>query len=299
MSETPQGSPLDRQDWSDVMGQRWLDHLKEFEGMIAPVGAAILKTARLAPGERVVDVGCGAGPTTLDVARSVTPGGYVLGLDVSPVLVDAATRRQSKSARPPGSARIKFQVGDAATAALDEPPFDLLFSRFGLMFFEDPYSAFAHMRGWLKPSGRTAFSCWAPASENPWILEIEAVLRRHVETPEPTPDAPGPFGLADAERTRDILAKAGFVDIAFETWRGDQPVGGPGATPAHAAAFAMSGMHVGQVLGEAPDELRERVRADLQAMFARNHSPAGVLLPSTVWLVTAKAGTPAANPATG
>jgi SAM-dependent methyltransferase len=294
MSETPPTSPLERQDWSDAMGRRWLGHLKELEGMVAPIGAAALRKARFVPGERVVDVGCGAGPTTLDIARAVSPGGYALGLDLSPLLIDAATRRLTKSARPPGSARVKFLLGDAATAALDEPPFDVLFSRFGVMFFPDPHLAFAHMRGWLKPTGRAAFCCWAPPEENPWVLEIEAVVRRYVEPPGHTPHAPGPFGLADVERLKDILAKAGFVEVAIDAWRGQQAIAGPGATPAQAAAFAMTGMHVCQLLGDAPDELKSRVRADLEALFASKHGPGGVLLPSAAWLVTAKVGTPAA-----
>jgi SAM-dependent methyltransferase len=294
MSETPQTSPLERQDWTDAMGQRWLDHLKEFEGMIAPVGAALLKTARFAPGERVVDVGCGAGPSTLDIARAVSPGGYVLGLDLSPALIDAATRRLSKAARPPGSARVRFVRGDAGTVALDEPPFDVLFSRFGVMFFEDPYPAFANMRSWLKPTGRAAFSCWAPPSENAWVLEIEAVLKRHIETPEPTPNAPGPFALADTERLRDVLAKAGFVDVAIDAWRGHVPFGGPGATPAHAAAFAMNGMHLGELLSEESDALKAQVQADLEALFATKQGEGSMLFPGMAWFVSAKAGAAAA-----
>jgi SAM-dependent methyltransferase len=288
MSENSHESPLERQDWADEAGRRWLGHLDAFEGMIAPVGTALIQAGAFRAGERIVDVGCGAGPSALEIARRVSPGGVVLGVDISPVLVDAATRRAAKTARPPGAARVRFVAADAAAASPPEGPFDALFSRFGVMFFEDPYAAFASMCGWLKPGGRIVFSCWAPPTENPWILDIQAIAERYVTPPEPVPNAPGPFGLADVERTRDILAKAGFVDAAVKPWRGDLPIAGAGASPAQAAEFAMNGMHVGQLLDGQPENVRAQALAELEAMFAGRKKSGGILLPSTAFIVTAR-----------
>jgi SAM-dependent methyltransferase len=210
-------------------------------------------------------------------------------VDLSPVLVDAANAKLAQAGARPGAAPVKFVCANAATAALEDAPFDVLFSRFGVMFFDDPLAAFAHMRGWLKPSGRTAFVCWAPPRENPWILEIETINKRYAATPDVDPRAPGPFALSDPDRLRDVLDKAGFVDVVLDSWRGGQAIGGPGATPEQAAQFAMTGMSVGQALKDASDEVKAKARADVLALFTKHHRPEGVMMPSTAWVVTANA----------
>ncbi len=303
MSEQPKDSAsqpaptsaLNRQDWADAMGRRWNDHLAQFESMLAPIGAAAIAAAKLQPGEKVVDVGCGGGPTTLDIASRLGPRGLAVGVDLSPVLVDAARAKLAAAGPRAGAAPVKFVCGDASKLALEDAPFDVLFSRFGVMFFEDPVAAFRTMRSWLKPKddkgpGRLAFICWAPPKENPWIGEIETITRRYVATPDIDPHAPGPFGLSDPERTRAILGSAGFTDVAMELWRGGQAVGGPGATLAQAADFAMTGMSVGSALKDQPDAVKARARADVEALFAKYLTPEGVMMPSAAWIVTAKAG---------
>ena len=131
---------LKGEDWAGEMGARWLASLDRFEGMIAPIGAALLAQAGYAAGERVLDLGCGGGATTLAIAGAVGPQGAALGLDVAPMLVAKA---QERAAAQGSTAR--FVCADAATASLDEPPFDRLFSRFGSMFFAEPVPAFANL----------------------------------------------------------------------------------------------------------------------------------------------------------
>ena len=260
----------------------------QLEGMIAPIGDALIAHAKLKPGERVIDVGCGGGPTTLTIAERVSPGGLALGLDVSPMLIEKAQARANALTRAPDAAALSFILDDAATATPAAAPFDVLFSRFGVMFFDDPYPAFAHMRTWLKPDGRTEFACWASIDENPWIKEIGAIIAKYIETPPPDPTAPGPLALADQDRTRDILQTAGFADPAFTLHRDVQLMGGPGASPAEAAAFTMSGMHVGQALAEESDAVKAQVEADLVALYEGCVTPRGVALPSAAWFVTAQ-----------
>lgn len=287
MSAQP-GSPLNNQDWADSSGRRWADHLPQFEAMLAPVGAVTIAAAKLQPGEGVVDVGSGGGRTTLAIAERVGPNGRAVGIDVSAVLVEAATEH-ALAHRRPGSAPVRFILADAAAKQLDEAPFDVLFSRFGVMFFADPIAAFRNLRGWLKPTGRLAFACWAPPKENPWLIEVQEILGRFVDAPKPDPLAPGPFAFADMSRVRDILTKAGFASIAHDAWRGGQAIGGVGATPAQAADFAMTAMHVGQMLADQPETVKAKARAEVEALFAKHHTKDGVTPPSTAWIVTAKA----------
>ncbi|MGD2133538.1 MAG: methyltransferase domain-containing protein [Maricaulaceae bacterium] len=284
ISETPDAAQQEFPDWSNEMGERWLAHLDQFEGMIAGVGEALLDFAAFKPNERVVDVGCGAGPSTLDIARRLGPEGFVLGLDVSPALVGAANER----AEAEDHNRIAFRLADAAVDTPPEAPFDVLFSRFGLMFFEDPGAAFAHMRGWLRPGGRLAMSCWAPPRENPWIMAVQGVLKRHFEMPERDPTLPGPFALADTDRLTRILTGAGFTNVAIEPWRGRQPVGGPGSTPATATDFAIEGMSIGTLLEEQPDEVVAQIRGEIEAAFAPGAGPGGVMMEGAAWFVSAK-----------
>ena len=133
---------LPAEDWAGEMGERWLRHLERFESMIAPIGAALLESAGFRPAQRVLDLGCGAGGTSLEIARRVGPKGAVLGVDISAPLIAAAERRAQQAAAD----NVSFRCADAAIAQLPEAPFNRMFSRFGLMFFNDARAAFAHLR---------------------------------------------------------------------------------------------------------------------------------------------------------
>jgi SAM-dependent methyltransferase len=272
------------EDWSGEMGERWLKNLDRFEGMIAPVGQALIERAAFRAGERIVDVGCGAGATSLEIAKRVGTSGAVLGLDISPVLVAAAERR----ARAAGAANLRFRCADAASASPEERPFDRLFSRFGVMFFTDARAAFANLRGFVRSGGRADFSVWAPARENPWMMQTLAVIGEFVELPRPVPRAPGPFALDDQAYVRELLEGAGFSSVEFQTWRGDQPVGGPGATPEQAAAFILDAMSIGKMLDEAGPDTRTRVRARLVELYERHRASDGIRMAGAAYFVTAR-----------
>jgi SAM-dependent methyltransferase len=276
---------LKGEDWAGEMGERWLASLDRFESMIAPIGTALLERAAYQPGERVLDLGCGGGATTLAIAEAVGPGGAALGLDVAPMLIARAEERAADA----GSA-ARFVCADAATAQLDEPPFDRLFSRFGSMFFEAPVPAFTNLRGLLKPGARIDLAVWANPRDNLWMMEVMGVVRQHVEIPPAVPRAPGPFAFEDLGYLEDVLTGAGFSGMDVATYAGLQPVGGPGATPDEATDFVLASMAVGRVLAEHGEGVRDSARADLAAMFTRHYRAGeGVMLPCKVWLVTAHA----------
>ena len=275
---------LKGEDWAGEMGARWLASLDRFEGMIAPIGAALLESAGYHPGEKVLDLGCGGGATTLAIAEAVGPEGAALGLDIAPMLVAAATRRAAEA----GSS-ARFVCADAATATLDAPPFDRLFSRFGSMFFPEPVVAFANLRAMLKPGARIDLAVWAHPRDNLWMMEVMGLVRQHIEIPPATPRAPGPFAFEDLAYLEEVLTLAGFSDMAVEAYEGRQAVGGPGASPEEATDFVLSSMAVGRALDEAGAEIRAAARADLVDLFTRRHvAGAGVMLGCKAWLVTAK-----------
>ena len=285
MSEKISANAIQAESWAGEMGEKWLAHLDRFEGMIAPVGEALLAKAAVRPGDQVIDIGCGGGASSLALAARVAPDGMVTGLDISPILIAEAQRR----ARAGGIQTAQFVVGDAGRVRIPGDGFDVLFSRFGVMFFEDPYAAFANMHGFLKPDGRAVFACWAPPAENAWVRDLMAIAAEFVELPKPEPRAPGPFAFAEPDYVRDILEKAGFNNIRIEPWRGPQMIGGKGATPEEAADFVMDVLFLGEALEDQPDTVKAAARARAVALFQAARTAEGVSLPCMVWFVSADA----------
>ncbi|MCJ2177701.1 class I SAM-dependent methyltransferase [Novosphingobium album (ex Hu et al. 2023)] len=284
--EHPHADALKYEDWAGEMGARWLANLKGFEGTIAPMGEALLARAAFAPRERVIDLGCGGGATSIGIAAAVAPGGSVLGLDISPDLIAATTRRAQQA----GAANAKFVCADAGTATLPEAPYDRLVSRLGCMFFSEPVAAFTNLRGQIKPGGRIDLAVWGPPAENPWMTAGMAVAREHVEMPAPVPRAPGPFAFEETGYLREVLTAAGFGHVDIVAATGELPVGGVGSTAEEARAFATNAMAFGQVLLDYPPEVQAAAAADLTALYARHYRQGeGVMMSYCAWLVSATA----------
>lgn len=276
---------LKGEDWAGEMGARWLASLDRFEGMIAPIGAALLARAAYQPGERVLDLGCGGGATTLAIAETVGPESAALGLDIAPMLIARASERAAAT-----GSTARFICADAATAALEDPPFDRLFSRFGSMFFAAPVPAFINLRSMLKSFARIDLAVWANPRDNLWMMEVMGVVRRHVDIPPAVPRAPGPFAFEDLGYLQDILNAAGYASFDAVAYHGEQAVGGPGASPEEATDFVLASMAVGRVLAEQGEAVRDAARDDLQNLFAGHYrSGVGVMLGCKAWLVTAQA----------
>jgi len=273
------------EDWAGDTGDTWLKYADRFESMLSPVGNAFLDQASFAPGERVVDMGCGAGGTSLAIASRVGPGGSVTGLDISEALI-AESRRRAAAA---GLSNAHFVVGDASVTLPEGAPFDRLFSRFGSMFFADPPAGFANMHRMLRSGGRIDLAVWASPQENAWLLGARDILARFVDLPPQDPEAPGPVALADPERVRRLLTGAGFSGIEQTLWRGPQLVGGKGSTPASAAEFMMEAMPTANAVRAAPDDIKARIREELIEMLATYDDGSGVQVPAAAWFASASA----------
>lgn len=279
-SETPP-----TEDWAGEMGARWLAGIDQFESMIAPIGAALLARAAFTAGERVLDLGCGGGATSLAIAGAVGPTGSVIGIDISSDLIARARDR----AEAAGINNATFVCVDAAIYRPDAP-FDRMVSRFGSMFFPQPVAAFANLHRCLKPGGRIDLAVWGPPRDNPWMMEMMGVLRRHIEVPPAVPRAPGPFAFEDTGYLREILTDAGFHEVEIVAYEGLQPIGGEDATPEAAVDFAMSSLAAGRMAETESVGIRLAIRADLLTVFTRHHVQGrGVMMPGKVWLVSATA----------
>ncbi len=234
----------------------------------------------------MLDVGCGAGASSLDLAARVGAGGQVLGVDISEPLIRRAR------ALAPQDAPALFRVADASSAELPEGAFDLLFSRFGVMFFDDPTAAFAHMRRALKPGARVAFVCWRGMAENDWVrLPMGAIKGIVPPTAPPDPEAPGPFSFGDRGRVARILTAAGFTDIAIAPFDASIPFGeGETRDAAIDDAVEMT-LEVGplsRVLADQPDDIPARASAAVRAAFAGLPGERSVMIDGAAWIVTAR-----------
>jgi SAM-dependent methyltransferase len=272
--------------WNEAAGPAWVAMQERLDVQVGPLGSVALERAQVAAGERVLDVGCGCGGTTLEIAETVGERGRVVAVDVSEPMLGRARERAAAAGL---DERIEWRCEDAQTARFDAAGFDCLYSRFGVMFFADPPRAFANLRRALRPGGRLVFVCWQARERNPWMTVPALAAMQHVPfPPPPPPDAPGPFAFADPGRVRAILDAAGFAAIEHEPLETAMRLGGGGVDDALELFLAVG--PVGQALREAqagPD-LRARVLDSLRAAFERFRTPDGVAAPAAAWIVSAR-----------
>jgi SAM-dependent methyltransferase len=272
-------------EWNGAVGARWATEQVVMDELTAPYGNAALKAAGVRPNERVIDVGCGCGDTSLALGRSVGSGGSVVGVDVSGPMLEVARRR----AREAGAGNVTFEQADASSAKLPGE-LDLLYSRFGVMFFAAPVPAFAHMRRALKDSGRVAFVCWQGPRENPWAIVPVMAGRTalKLEFGPADPFAPGPFAFGDPNRVRAILLEANFRDVEADPFETRMPLG---PSPRKAAEDSARLGPLARLVREmGPEHLPTIVAAVERAFEPLAADDGSVSLPGRAWVVTAKAG---------
>ena len=268
--------------WNEQAAPLWLAENARLDAMLAPFGLAVMERARPAAGERVLDVGCGVGQTSLQLAARVGPKGSVIGADISAPMLARARERAARDAL----ANVRFENADAQTFSFTPNGVDLVFSRFGVMFFADPGAAFANLARALRPGGRLAFVCWQTLAQNPWMANSIAAIAKHVSLPAPpAPDAPGPFAFADAARVRGILERAGFRSVSHEPLSGEIALG---RTVDEALDFALQIGPAGSALREATPAQRAAASASIREALAAYATPDGVRMKYAAWIVTAE-----------
>jgi len=268
--------------WNEQAGPTWAAMQEIMDWQLAPLGRAAIEALGPREGEHILDIGCGAGASSLELAWAIDPEGSVLGVDVSEPLLALARARADKA----GYAQVRFELGDAQTYPFAPGRFNAVFSRFGVMFFADPVAAFGNIRRALRPGGRLAFVCWRAMADNPLMtlpMQAAAPLLDSPSGPPPDPYAPGPFAFADGDRVRRILADAGFGDIAVNAH--DQRIGARTLDDALQTALRVGPL--GRALASQPEKRDAAVSAVREAL-AKHAGPEGVLLPSATWIVTAR-----------
>ncbi|MCO1654165.1 class I SAM-dependent methyltransferase [Pseudonocardia humida] len=286
MTEIPTAAnTAQQQAWDGATGAFWAEHADRFDRGVAAYDPALERAAALSPGERVLEVGCGTGHTTRAAARRVGPTGSAHGVDLSTRMLDLARSRAAAE----GLRTVAFTRADAQVHPFPPAGADVVISRHGAMFFDDPVAAFANLGAALRPGGRFALLVWQGFGRNPFMHRVADALTPDRDTPQPPADGrPGPLSLSDPARARAVLTDAGCTAIRIE------PVEEPmhlGTDPADAMAF-LTAQHAGLLAGQDP-RVRARAVDRLRADVAAHHRPGrGVRYPSACWLITARtAGT--------
>jgi SAM-dependent methyltransferase len=267
--------------WNGPGGERWAKQQDMIDDVLAPVATLAIEAAAPRLGESVIDVGCGGGVTSRMLAGLVGAAGRVIGLDVSAPLLTLARRTPN----PP--ANLEFRLADAASAPLEDLVADLVFSRFGVMFFGDPAAAFANLRRGMRPGGRLAFACWRAPRENPWMMvPLQAAYRHVPRLPELGPEDPGPFSFADAARVKRILDAAGFGDISVQPRNLVLDLAAGGGLEA-AVGFATAVGAASRAIEDQPENTRRAATSAIREALAPFVAGGSVRLAGAIWLVAA------------
>jgi SAM-dependent methyltransferase len=268
----PGANQAERKRWNDPLWSEFWPKRERFTETVTPL---LLRALELKPGERVLDIGCGGGPATSAAATAVGGAGRAVGADISTPLVELARSRAAAA----GLKNVSFQIKDAQQDRIDGAPFDVAMSQFGVMFFDEPKTAFTNIRGHLVPGGRLAFACWQATAKNPWF--VGPALKEFVPPPpQPAPgkSPTGPFAFADTDYVRGILQSAGFADIAVALH--DYPVEAPENAIMDDAQLVFLGV---------PPEKMPQARAAVDKHMTRFRLPSGLCrYPLAVQIVTAR-----------
>ena len=268
--------------WSGKGGDYWVEKQSEMDIMLNPLGEKALTKLDLKSNSEVLDIGCGCGATTLEIAKKVSEG-TVTGLDISVPMLGKAESEASIQ----GIANVDFKVIDVQVDQLASEKYDYVYSRFGVMFFDDPYEAFKNIFSSIKEGGELSFVCWQDPSLNPWQSLSVQVIRGYLDMPSPPPRSPGPFAFHEKDYVKEILEKSGFSNISFDDNQEDITMfSGKSLQEASEDYLAINPV-VTEMLKDSPDDLKAEIVESLKEAFSEFHKGDGLVFPSATWVVSA------------
>jgi SAM-dependent methyltransferase len=269
--------------WNGSEDEHWFAQADRYDRQLAPFADALFERINLTSSDRILDVGCGCGATTIAAAIL---GSRAVGVDLSTAMLALARERATRS----GLTNTEFMLADAQTHPFESESFDIVISRFGVMFFDDPTAAFANLHSSMVDDGRLAFVCWQPLEANEWLLLPGLAAAQHVPLPDLGPsDGPGMFSLAAIQKIQIVLASAGYRDVSIESIAPTITLGGGGDVD-ETLDFLLGTGIAHAVLDPAPPDERSRAVDAIRAAICERYEPGiGVLMGSGAWLVTASA----------
>ena len=269
--------------WSGAGGDVWVNKQKEMDIMLNPLGQRAIDKLDLSNGKRILDIGCGCGATTLEIAKMI-PEGKIIGVDISEPMLNQAR----KDALEMSLSNTEFVVQDVQTDEISKDAFDIAFSRFGVMFFEDSYEAFKNINNALKIGGQLSFVCWQEPLLNPWQSLSIQVIKQFIDLPAPPPKSPGLFAFEDKSYIEDILDRSNFKEINIDDNQEEIVMFAGKSLKEASEDYLTINPVVTEMLKNSPKELKEEILEALIIKFSDFHEDHGLVFPSATWIVTAK-----------
>ena len=272
-----------KQFWSGAGGDVWVNKQEEMDIMLNPLGTKVIDKLDLNQETKILDIGCGCGATTLEIAKKIKDG-TITGVDISEPML----KKASQNAAALELTNTSFQVLDVQVDKMPSNDFDIAFSRFGVMFFEDPFEAFSNISKSLKENGQLSFVCWQNPSLNPWqSLSIQGI-KQFLDLPAPPPKSPGPFAFEDKTYIQEILEQSNFKDIVIDDNQEDIVMFSGKSIQEACEDYLTINPVVTEMLKNSEEKLKEEILAALIDKFSDFHNGDGLLFPSATWIVTAR-----------
>ena len=270
--------------WSGKGGDIWVERQNAMDTMLSPLGEAALNKLNFNEEENVLDIGCGCGHTTLNIAKRIGPSGSVTGLDISEPML----KRAKESAVEMSTTNTSFKCVDVQTEDLGDQIYSAAFSRFGVMFFEDSIAAFKNINKSLISGGYLSFVCWQSPAVNPWQSLFIQEVKKFLDLPSPPPRSPGPFAFMESEYVSSILEESKFQDITIEGHEAEVNMFSGRSLSDSVKDYISINPVVTQMLKESSEnQIAEIVNSGIEA-FSPYYSEKGLIFPSATWLVTAR-----------
>lgn len=269
--------------WSGKGGDIWVKRQQAMDTMLNPLGEAALKKLELNEDSNVLDIGCGCGNTTLNIAEKIKPSGRVTGLDISkPMLQRAIESAQNRSLE-----NTSFQCLDVQTEDFGVNTFNAAFSRFGVMFFEDPVAAFRNINKSLLSRSPLSFICWQSPIQNPWQSLFVQEVKKFIDLPSPPPRSPGPFAFMESDYVNSILENSNFENVEIVGYEAEVNMFSGRSLSDAVQDYTSINPVVTEMLKDSTVELKERILNSVIEVFSPYFSEKGLIFSSATWIVTA------------
>jgi len=269
--------------WSGKGGDIWVERQKAMDTMLSPLGEEVIKKLNLSSKDKVLDIGCGCGSTSINIAENLSSNGSVTGVDISkPMLIRAEQSAKEKSLN-----NIDFLLKDVQSENLPNEHFSVAFSRFGVMFFENPFEAFKNIYRSLKTDGRLGFVCWKSPKLNPWqSLSIQAI-RKYIELPSYPKRNPGPFAFQERGYIEEIVNKANFKYLKVVALEKEVEMFKGKVLESAIEDYLSINPIITEMLKQSSEGVKESVKNALVSSFEPYYSDNKLTFPSSAWIVTA------------
>ena len=273
-----------REFWSGKGGDVWVERQSAMDTMLSPLGEAALNKLNFNENENVLDIGCGCGHTTLNIAKRIGPTGKVTGLDISEPML----KKAKESAEEMSLTNASFNCVDVQTDEIGEQLFSVAFSRFGVMFFEDSVVAFRNINKSLISGGSLSFVCWQSPAKNPWQSLFVQEVKKFIDLPSPPPRSPGPFAFMESEYVSSILKESEFQDIIIDGHEAEVNMFSGRSLSDSVKDYISINPVVSEMLKGSPENQKTEIIKSAIEAFSPYYSEKGLVFPSATWLVTAR-----------